>query len=109
MLHHGRRCVDDDDTLQPAHERSLRDHVAKLPGLDAVIFRMSFWDATTDKLRPHAAVFPRLNATNFVINEVGISFAMKTSLCTQDEVDPAKTIASFRAGAKITSSSTGCA
>ena len=80
--------VDDDDTLQPAHARRLRDHVAKLPGLDAVIFRMSFWDATTDKLRPHAAVFPRLNATNFVINEVGISFAMKTSLCTQDEVDP---------------------
>jgi hypothetical protein len=80
--------VDDDDTLQPTHARTLLDHVAKLPGLDAVIFRMSFWDATTDKRRPHAAVFPRLNATNFVMNEVGISFAMKTSLCTQDEVDP---------------------
>ena len=83
--------VDDDDTLQPVHARTLYDHVASQPGLDAIIFRMSFWDATTDRRRPHAAIFPRLNATNFVINEVGISFAMKTSLCTQDEVNPRET------------------
>lgn len=80
--------VDDDDTLHPKYVETVHMHAHALPDIDVVIFRMSFWDTVTNKRNPMPMIFPRLNATNFVINEVGISFAMRASLCKQATVDP---------------------
>jgi glycosyltransferase involved in cell wall biosynthesis len=72
--------VDDDDTLHPRYVQTLHDYVVKLPDLDAVIFRMSAGNET------HPVILPKPEASDIKLAQVGISFAMRSSLCGQDAV-----------------------
>jgi glycosyltransferase involved in cell wall biosynthesis len=64
--------LDDDDTIAPSYVNSLAEEIRRRPGADAVIFRMR-----TNKTTGHR-VLPPKGATDFVKNEVGISFAVRT-------------------------------
>ena len=68
--------LDDDDIISPLYvqrflaEKKLSREKGKV--LDIIIFRMYNHNNDT--------IFPKLNQTNFFLNQVGISFAIKTKL-----------------------------
>lgn len=64
--------VDDDDLLVPRYIEHLVYHAMNHSIAQVVIFRMAFM---------HGDILPELNVQNFEGGHVGISFAMRTSLC----------------------------
>jgi len=66
--------VDGDDIITPNYVSDLYSHLPSNP--DVVIFRMK--DKNT--------ILPPPDATRFVMNQVGISFCLKTELFTDQEI-----------------------
>ena len=63
--------VDDDDYLSPDYVRSFREELTTTPDAECVIFRM---------INQKGTVIPAPSQVDFVLNDVGISFACKTSI-----------------------------
>lgn len=70
--------VDDDDTLEPTYVDHLHQHLAE-NNYDVVIFRMK-----DERNESSTLILPPMDHTDFVINRVGISFAMKRTLMTEE-------------------------
>lgn len=66
--------VDDDDTISASYVRYLKQESDAFPDVQCVIFRMVVTHAGKIDVRP------RQNARNFIFTEVGISFAIRSSL-----------------------------
>jgi glycosyltransferase involved in cell wall biosynthesis len=67
--------VDDDDTIASNYVETLTNEIKEFNNMDVIIFRMSYeWNKQE--------ILPHLNeSNNFFMNYVGISFAMKKTLC----------------------------
>lgn len=65
--------VDDDDTLGPDYVEKFNEEISLNPDAKCIIFRMT---TVYDK----SGIFPRPTDSNFFINKVGISFAMRKDL-----------------------------
>ena len=71
--------VDDDDTLTPDYMTHVNEHVKADP--DVIIFRMKLENR----------IVPSPEKKQFHVNDVGISFCMKRSLCTDFPFHPSGT------------------
>ena len=71
--------VDDDDTLKPEYVQYLLAQSAEYPKVDAVLFRMCQYFPEFDNFR----LIPDKNTEDLVINDVGISFAVRRELCQE--------------------------
>jgi len=67
--------LDDDDTISYNYLEYFYKELELMPELDTIIFRMYDFN--------HGA-FPRIDQTNFIECEVGISFAMKKKIFDED-------------------------
>lgn len=67
--------VDDDDALDPSYTRALKETLIATPDAEVVIFRMKFWDDT---------IKPKLGATTFELEGVGISFCVRRRLFAEE-------------------------
>jgi len=65
--------LDDDDTIAHDYIETFKQEVTQYPYVDVIIFRMYRPEMQPD-------ILPPLHADDFHINEVGISFAIKTSI-----------------------------
>ena len=64
--------LDDDDVIASDYVEIFNKELVGHPSTDVLIFRM--YNATNN------TILPKLKTDNFYVNEVGISFAMKTSI-----------------------------
>ena len=71
--------LDDDDTFRPNYVDAFLNEIQSAPDADCVIFRMSY-----DK--NDSVVLPPANSSSFQMCQVGISFAVKKSFLTQNNV-----------------------
>jgi glycosyltransferase involved in cell wall biosynthesis len=67
--------VDDDDTLNDQYINKLKDHINNDVNIDVVIFRM--------RERNGKTILPKIGDKDFKINQVGISFCLKTNIYKQ--------------------------
>lgn len=72
--------VDDDDTISPFYVDALQDEIGRQPHADGVLFRMSLND-TAHVLG--ARVIPAPYVTSLRLNDVGISFAVRSKVARQ--------------------------
>ena len=66
--------VDDDDTLTRDYIHKLRSELEQTPGADAVLFRMASITSGPNE------ILPPPDARDIVVDQVGISFALRTEL-----------------------------
>lgn len=64
--------VDDDDTLNEQYIDQLIEHINNKSDIDVVIFRMQYKNG--------GKILPKVEDNDFKINEVGISFCLKTDI-----------------------------
>ena len=68
--------LDDDDTIAYNYLETFYNEIHLIYDADVIIFRMK---------HPEYGVLPKLNSTNFIKYEVGISFAIKTKIFQEDK------------------------